>query len=413
MADVAPSKALKPETLSWHTMDCFRAYRLTSVRDAKIQPVLRLNYDRGSGERPVDLPNGDQASWLMPPCLRAAPLRIGSNDLNIEALGLWASVKSFIRSRLTFKRKKYLQFDGFKFLLDGPRDTRALAFETNKLLGRTGTRPDSPVAVSHPELLIGWGPEGVVLPPCTRQSPLPVRIAIVIHIYYVETWPEIAVMLKAIPYQHDLIITLPPERESLTAEILSDIPSAIIRIVENRGRDVRPFLVLLEDGTLDKYDYICKIHSKRSRANDPSGNLGDICRRRTFFDMLVAPGAITTILQRFTADTNLGMIGSRVFRLRGSKQQSMFWRHNRLNMQNIIRELGGKPERVEPDFFEGTMFWVRTRAFDKLRDLRLSSRFLREQGAKDGALEHAIERIFATSVTLAGYRIEDTDALSP
>ena len=59
------------------------------------------------------------------------------------------------------------------------------------------------------------------------------------------------------------------------------------------------------------------------------------------------------------------------------------------------------------------MFWVRTRAFDKLRDLRLSSRFLREQGAKDGALEHAIERIFATSVTLAGYRIEDTDALSP
>jgi len=413
MADAALSKALKAKALNWHKITCFRAYRLTSARDAKTQPVLRLNYKCGTDERPVYLPNGDQASWLIPPCVRAVPLRIGSDDLLIEALDPWASFKTFIRSRLTFKRKKYLRFDGFRLLLDSPKATRNLSFETNKLLGRTGTRPDSATALLHPELLIGWGPDAVVLPPCTHPAPLPVRIAIVIHIYYVETWPEIAVMLKALPYQHDLIITLPPEREALTAEILSDIPSAIIRIVENRGRDVRPFLVLLEDGTLARYDYICKIHSKRSRANDPSGNLGDICRRRMFFDLLVAPEAITTILQRFAADTTLGMIGSRVFRLRGSKTLSMFWRHNRFNMQNIIRELGGNPERVEPDFFEGTMFWVRTRAFDKLRDLRLSSRFLHEQGVKDGALEHAIERIFATSVTLAGYHIEDTDALRP
>lgn len=413
MADAALSNALIPDAVKWHKIDCFRAYRLTSVRDARNQPVLRLNYDKNSLDRPVYLPNGDEASWLIPPRLRSSPLRMQSNDLTVQALGPWASFKTFIRSRLTFKRKKYLQFDGFRLLLDGPTATRALSYETNKLLGRTGSRPDSAIAVLHPELLIGWGAEGVVLPPCTRQEPLPARIVIVIHIYYIETWPEIAVMLKAIPYHHDLIITLPPEREALTAAILSDIPAAKIRIIENRGRDVRPFLILLEDGTLSQYDYICKIHSKRSRANDPSGNLGDICRRRTFFDLLVAPGAISTILQRFRADATLGMIGSRVFRLRGPKQKSMFWRHNRLNMQNIIRELGGNPDRVEPDFFEGTMFWVRTSAFDRLRDLRLSSRFLREQGAKDGALEHAVERIFATSVTLAGYKIEDIDVLRP
>ena len=59
------------------------------------------------------------------------------------------------------------------------------------------------------------------------------------------------------------------------------------------------------------------------------------------------------------------------------------------------------------------MFWVRTCAFDALRDLNLSRRFLREQGAKDGAIEHAIERVFGTSVTLAGYKIDHVDALNP
>jgi len=59
------------------------------------------------------------------------------------------------------------------------------------------------------------------------------------------------------------------------------------------------------------------------------------------------------------------------------------------------------------------MFWVRTSAFNALRDLKLSERFSPEQGTKDGAIEHAIERIFATSVTLAGYKIEDIDALNP
>jgi len=168
--------------------------------------------------------------------------------------------------------------------------------------------------------------------------------------YYSETWPEIATVLKAIPYHCDVIISLPPEREALAEQIRNEMPAVIIRFIENRGRDVRPFLVLLEDGTLAPYDYVCKIHSKRSRANDPSGNLGDICRRRTFFDLLVAPDTFKTIIERFMADPAIGMIGSRVFRVRGEKERHVFWRHNKLHMQPIIRELGGKPNTVEPDF---------------------------------------------------------------
>ena len=34
--------------------------------------------------------------------------------------------------------------------------------------------------------------------------------------------------------------------------------------MENGGRDIRPFLALLERGRLDGYRYICKVHGKKS-----------------------------------------------------------------------------------------------------------------------------------------------------
>ena len=391
----------------------FRAYSLASILNAESQPILNICCHQNNSIIIYNLLNGVGACWIVLPKFFGRRAWINSNDMSVKLLSPSASLKAFLGGLITFRRKKYLQFDRFRLLFGGPEATRNLSIYTNKLLTRTGSRPDSQAALDYPELLIGWGDDGVSLSPCTQKTPLPAKIAIVFHIYYPETWPEMANVLKAIPYSHDLIITLPPERESLINQILADIPTTIIRVTENRGRDVRPFLTLLEDGTLAPYDYICKVHSKRSRDNDPSGNLGDICRRRTLFDLLVAPDTIKTIIQRFMADPTLGMIGSKVFHLKGRAHRRIFMRSNKSHMQRIIRELGGNPDEVEPDFFEGTMFWVRTCAFDALRDLNLSRRFLREQGAKDGAIEHAIERVFGTSVTLAGYKIDHVDALNP
>jgi lipopolysaccharide biosynthesis protein len=63
-------------------------------------------------------------------------------------------------------------------------------------------------------------------------------------------------------------------------------------------------------------------------------------------------------------------------------------------------------DRFRLDFCGGTMFWVRPEALLPLRELRLASAFAEEKGLLDGGLEHAVERLFATSVVAAGYRLE-------
>jgi lipopolysaccharide biosynthesis protein len=105
------------------------------------------------------------------------------------------------------------------------------------------------------------------------------------------------------------------------------------------------------------------------------------------------------------------MMGSLNFRLNASRDHNIFWRGNEAEMKRLICELGGDPAQIKPDFFEGTMFWVRPAAFESLRRLKTTERFTVERGAVDGALEHAIERIFAVAVKVAGFRIDDIDGL--
>jgi len=81
------------------------AYRLTSDADPVAQPILKLVVQTGGRPQTIYLPNGLQASWIMPPHLRDASLRIESNDLTIEALSPYASLLAFMRGKITLKRK--------------------------------------------------------------------------------------------------------------------------------------------------------------------------------------------------------------------------------------------------------------------------------------------------------------------
>ena len=68
----------------------------------------------------------------------------------------------------------------------------------------------------------------------------------------------------------------------------------------------------------------------------------------------------------------------------------------------------GAPIRHDDfDFFEGTMFWTRPQALAPMRRLGLAAdAFAPEAGQVDGALEHAVERLFNHSVRVAGFRVE-------
>ena len=139
--------------------------------------------------------------------------------------------------------------------------------------------------------------------------------------------------------------------------------------------------------------------------------MGLIWRRRLLFDLLGAPGVAERTLERFEREPAIGMIGSSVFRLPSKTySEDRSWGQNRSMVLGFAARMGVALETFRLDFYGGTMFWVRPEALRPLRDLRLASAFPDEQGRHDGALEHATERLFATSVVAAGYRLVDSDS---
>ncbi len=91
------------------------------------------------------------------------------------------------------------------------------------------------------------------------------RILVILHLYYMDSWPAIRKYLRNLsPYTHDLIVTYIPEHSS--AETLEEIkkykPGVKLCACENRGFDVGPFLEVLSETDLKRYDIVYKLHSK-------------------------------------------------------------------------------------------------------------------------------------------------------
>ena len=180
--------------------------------------------------------------------------------------------------------------------------------------------------------------------------------------------------------------------------------------MENRGRDIGPFLALLERGRLDGYRYICKIHGKKSIDGGRKTYMGEMWRRRLLFDLLGAPGAANAAIDMFERDPSIGMIGPRVFRLpKAGYPEDLSWSANRPMTLKIAERMGVPADKFQLDFFGGTMFWVRPEALKPLRDLRLAADMPHESGLIDGDLPHALERVLPTSVLVAGYKLADSD----
>jgi lipopolysaccharide biosynthesis protein len=341
---------------------------------------------------------------------RGTSLSIAAVDFRAEPLDLATSLWVRLRLALLFKRKKYLAYDEFSLFSFGPKAERKRFTGFNQDTFNIGVVLDSDLMASHPELLTGWGAERTAAL-TSSQCEAGNLVAIVVHVYYEDTWPDIAGALGRLTIPFDLIVTTVVGRERLIEDIRRVFPNAEVEAVENRGRDVRPFLMLLERGRLDRYKYICKIHGKKSSDGGRKSYMGSMWRRRMLFDLLAAPGLAKSVIDIFEHNPSIGMIGPRAFRLPNETySDELSWSANRPMVLEHAEKMGVPADAFRLDFFGGTMFWVRPEALKPLRALRLASIFPEETGLLDGGLEHATERLFATSVVAAGYRLANSDS---
>ncbi len=226
-----------------------------------------------------------------------------------------------------------------------------------------------------------------------------VTIAIIAHVHYSHTWEDLRAAINQINDQiFDIYITV--TSLAIAELILNDFPAANVELVDNRGRDIRPFIYTLGKIINLGYILICKVHGKASTYRSD----GDHLRRSSLNALLT-----TASIRRFDQQPKLGML----------VESTSLIEHTIKNMTysgKITEVVAGelKLKKWRGRFPAGSMFWFRPAALNRLTSLKLND-FDLERGLADGTRAHAIERLFCVVCEADGFEVaatvEDTEKI--
>lgn len=226
-----------------------------------------------------------------------------------------------------------------------------------------------------------------------------VRVAVVVHLFYVDLLEEIYAELGNIIEPFDLFVTTPFEGAipSIINKFSSRAQAVTVFLVENRGRDIGPFILLYRTGIFDPYTAVLKLHTKRSKYS----NHGDSWRREIYRGLL-GGSKLTLTITALLDQPNVGMVGIDRYYLSNQK----YWGADKAKVKQLLFEMGVIEPGEEPQlgFFAGSMFWFKPLAFTQLKFISNDHlMFEPENGAQDGTLAHAVERIFCQVARHQGF----------
>ena len=218
----------------------------------------------------------------------------------------------------------------------------------------------------------------------------------VIHAWYLEEVPELLDSLTATGLDWSLLLTTTVEKHDALACLLSTSGMAWeIVIVENRGRDILPFLKAADRLLSAGVEVVLKLHTKRSEHRSDGAQW-----RRELIDQLLASGRASRMAGAFASDPSLGLVAPQGHLL----SVDLHLGANARRMDYLARRAALAPRDVADCFPAGSMFWVRLAALRPLLDAGLLDlEFESETGQIDGTFAHAIERSFGISARTAGF----------
>lgn len=216
------------------------------------------------------------------------------------------------------------------------------------------------------------------------------KLAVVIHLYYPDMWDEFQQQLSKIDHLNfDLFISIPSEG-SIRDKIKKSYPKAFIYIAPNRGRDVLPFIWIMQFIKNMNYSYVLKLHSKKSKHRHD----GNIWFKQIINTLIPQEkNKLDKIIKRLS-DDDTAIIGPKheYVSLEVNYEQNKHY-FNKLLSDFEIDDI--RKELHNYGFFAGTMFWARVDAFDNLLNKNYGPKdFQLEAGQIDGTFAHGLERIF-------------------
>lgn len=247
---------------------------------------------------------------------------------------------------------------------------------------------------------------GVVGP--LQPAAAPGTVVAICHCHHPELVAELADRLLALPRGAELHVSSSDDRVFAAWEPYRARSRAPVRFhaVENRGRDILPFLTVARGLDLRPDSAVLKVHGKRSAYVEG----GDRWRRDTLRGLFPGPFAAARAAARFAADPRLALIGAP-----GSFiAHPVYWGGNREAVAALMREMAGMETREEDlGFIAGTMFWIRGGFLAGLLPHLAPERFEPEPLGRDGSHAHAVERAIGMAALAWGWRVGETDRPDP
>ena len=237
------------------------------------------------------------------------------------------------------------------------------------------------------------------------------RVAVFIHAFYAEMMPEFWAQIEKFPMPAHLFLSTATEENKEAIETFLDAqgwPEAdrTVRVVEqNRGRDMSSLFITFRDVALSgDYDVALRLHSKRTP--QVTRQVAEGFKAHLFDNLVHSPGAIRQILDRFDAETDIGLVIPPVIHV-GFGTLGHAWYSNRAAVQDLCNRMGltiplDADTPVAP---YGTMFWFRLSALRPMFEWPWQwDEYNPEPNHVDGGLAHVQERLIGYVVQGSGYR---------
>lgn len=275
-----------------------------------------------------------------------------------------------------------------------------------KAMPATSRRFRRSAAKRDPRCLItddGKGTPTLLLPftSALAHARPPMRIAVILHVYYLDQVAFFLNALKSISAPFSLFISTDTNEK---AEFLRKAfaggaaKNTEVRVMPNRGRDIAPKLVGFAD-VYDSQDLLLFLHTKSSKHSKKLDGWCDYLVRA----LLGSHQTVESILDAFAVAPELGIVAPPNL---ATIRSNIKWGRNYENARALAERMGIVISTDSPIFFPaGSMFWARPAAIQPLLDANIQLEdFPDEAGQKDATFAHAVERLFFYSCEVAGLR---------
>jgi glycosyltransferase involved in cell wall biosynthesis len=231
------------------------------------------------------------------------------------------------------------------------------------------------------------------------------KIAVHGHFHYPELLPDFISRLSINRNGFDLFLTTTSQAKAEEITRITNefgLRNVKTEVINNRGRDLAPFLQGLYDGLYSGYNVVGHFHSKRSPHVDRI--IGERWRKFMWDHLIGGEFPIAeSILEVFARDARVGLVFAEDPHLNG-------WDENLEIAEDLaVRMKLSQPLPMHFDFPIGTMFWARPDALMPFTRLNLRwDDFPSEPLPIDGTLLHAVERLIPFAAAEAGFSYATT-----